>query len=410
MKNNSLAQPFSIIRPKTEDIQGMLPIDCFSTAVRDYIRAVSEAYGCPQDFISVACLCVAGVAAGKKVELLTNPYRNYPADFFCLVGAPSLNKTSPLNEVVEVLIDIDRQAEKEHKQKKKKGETDDLQYPQIVADKSTPEARHVILAQGNMVLIHVDELQNFISSFGRYANGANAGASEMSEILSIWSNQDVTINRKTEETVRITKPAMSIIGGVQPELIKKYFGPSDMVESGFTQRFLFCFPEKPNFIKRKFRRFLNEEVRNSWKFIVNQLYSIESRSLSLCADALDAYNEFADENDQQSDNYDPYLAIVRMKMNIHCLRLAVMAHLLSDEWQNPMISTRIMDFSIRICNYFFRQQAERIAPLLLEGIPAKLTKADLIKRIAKEFTIRSQKSLADALGVSQQYINGILRK
>lgn len=410
MNNNSQAQPFSVIQPEIEDIQGMLPIDCFSTAVKDYIRSVTEAYGCPQDFVSVACLCVAGVAAGKKVELVTNPYRNYPADFFCLVGSPSANKTAPLMEVTKVLCDIDGEAEKTHKLKRKKGETDNLQFPQIVVNKSTPEARNVVLAQGNMILVLVDEILTFINSFGRYANGSNAASSEMSEVLSTWSNQDITINRKTEETVRISKPAMSIIGGIQPDLIKKYFGSSELIESGFTQRFLFCVPHQPKFIRRKWRKQLSSEVQNSWQFLVNQLYTMGSRSLRLCSDAQDLYNDYADDNDQQSESNDPYLAIVRKKMNIHCLRLALMVHLLSDEWLNPVISSRIMEFSIRVSNYFFQQQAERIAPLLLDRISGRATKADLIRSVAKDFEIKSQKSLAEALGVSQQYINGILRK
>ncbi len=69
-----------------------------------------------------------------------------------------------------------------------------------------------------------------------------------------------------------------------------------------------------------------------------------------------------------------------------------------------------MEFSIRVSNYFFQQQAERIAPLLLDRISGRATKADLIRSVAKDFEIKSQKSLAEALGVSQQYINGILRK
>ena len=55
-----------------------LPIDWLSQSVQDYIRTVAESYGCPQDFVVSICLTTAGIAAGKKVLLATNPYTNYP--------------------------------------------------------------------------------------------------------------------------------------------------------------------------------------------------------------------------------------------------------------------------------------------------------------------------------------------
>ena len=73
-----------------------LPIDRLSQSVQDYIRTVAESYGCPQDFVVAICLTTAGIAAGKKVLLATNPYTNYPCDFICMVGKPSRNKTGPL--------------------------------------------------------------------------------------------------------------------------------------------------------------------------------------------------------------------------------------------------------------------------------------------------------------------------
>ena len=70
-----------------------LPIDWLSQSVQEYIRTVAESYGCPQDFVVAICLTTAGIAAGKKVLLATNPYTNYPCDFICMVGKPSRNKT-----------------------------------------------------------------------------------------------------------------------------------------------------------------------------------------------------------------------------------------------------------------------------------------------------------------------------
>ena len=85
-----------------------LPIDWLSQSVQEYIRTVAESYGCPQDFVVAICLITAGIAAGKKVVLNTNPYTNYPSDFVCLVGKPSRNKTGPLKEVSGPLREQDK--------------------------------------------------------------------------------------------------------------------------------------------------------------------------------------------------------------------------------------------------------------------------------------------------------------
>ena len=81
----------------------VLPIDWLSEPVQEYIRTVSESYGCPLEYVVVNSLFTAGLAAGKKAQLVTNPYTNYPCDFFCMVGKPSRNKTGPLKEVTRPL-------------------------------------------------------------------------------------------------------------------------------------------------------------------------------------------------------------------------------------------------------------------------------------------------------------------
>lgn len=49
----------------------VLPIDWFSESVQEYIRTVSESYGCPQEYVVVNSLFTAGIAAGKKAQLVT---------------------------------------------------------------------------------------------------------------------------------------------------------------------------------------------------------------------------------------------------------------------------------------------------------------------------------------------------
>ena len=399
-----------------------LPIDWLSQSVQDYIRTVSESYGCPQDFVVATCFITAGIAAGKKVKLQTNPYTNYPNDFVCLVGKPSRNKTGPLKEVTIPLREQDKanfakysEAKAAYDQNKREDKNFSGKQPifhQRVAGDSTPESRNALLAQGDMIIIVADELKSFVDSFGRYSKGGNGSGAELSQVLSIWSNVSFTINRKSEDTKLVDDPAMSAIGGIQPGPLGKSFGTDSLMDSGFPQRFLFVYPDKAEFIKRIDRKRMTPEMRDSWSNIIGRLFGMEPLTLQLSHEAERLYADYADANDMKADaEEDDYIGGMRQKMNIHVLRLAIMAHLLSDHWNEPVITGEGMEYAIRLADYFTRIHIERIYPLLRGSSATQrpMTNGDLLRAVNRQFTIKSQNALAEALGVSQQYVNKMLK-
>lgn len=421
--STSYGEPKGISHLKASTFtEPMLPIDWLSPSVQDYIRTVTESYGCPQDFVVATCLITAGIAAGKKVKLNTNPYTNYPCDFICLVGKPSCNKTGPLKEVTNPLRDHDKtdftryiESKAAYEQNKREDKNYSGEQPifhQRVAGDSTPESRNSLLAQGDMIIIVADELKSFIDSFGRYSKGGNGSGAELSQILSVWSNVSFTINRKSEDTKLVDDPAMSAIGGIQPGPLGKSFGTDSLMDLGFPQRFLFVYPDKAGFIKRYDRKRMTQKMRESWSCIIGRLFGMEPLTLMLSHEAERLYTDYADANDMKADTEeDDYIGGMRQKMNIHVLRLAIMAHLLSDHWDEPVITGEGMEYAIRIAEYFTRIHVERIYPLLRDstGISRPITNGDLIRAVNRQFKIKSQNSLAEALSVSQQYINKTLK-
>ena len=401
----------------------VLPIDWLSEPVQEYIRIVSESYGCPQEYVVVNSLYTAGIAAGKKVQLVTNPYTNYPCDFFCMVGKPSRNKTGPLKEVTRPLREQDKANfakyseeknaydQRKHEDKNYSGELP-IFHQRVVGD-SSPESRNALLARGDMIGVVADELKSFIDSFGRYNKSGNGSGAEISQLLSIWSNVGFTINRKSEETKLIDDPAMSINGGIQPELLGKTFGTDALMDSGFTQRFLFACPDKVPFIKRGDRKFMTLEVRESWTGTIGKLFNMHPLTLQLSHEADRLYSDYADANDMRADTEkDCYIGGMRQKMNIHVLRLAIMAHLLSDHWNEPVITGEGMEYAILLADYFTRIHIERIYPLLRGSAATQrpMTNGDLLRAVNRQFKIKSQNALAEALGVSQQYVNKTLKE
>jgi hypothetical protein len=71
-----------------------------------------------------------------------------------------------------------------------------------------------------------------------------------------------------------------------------------------------------------------------------------------------------------------------------------------------------MEHAIRMADYFTRIHIERIYPLLRGSVATQrpMTNGDLLRAVNRQFTIKSQNALAEALGVSQQYVNKTLKE
>ena len=340
-----------------------------------------------------------------------------------MVGKPSRNKTGPLKEVTRPLREQDKanfakysEEKSVYDQRKREDKNYSGEQPvfhqRIVGD-SSPESRNALLAQGDMIGVVADELKSFIDSLGRYSKGGNGSGAELSQLLSIWSNVGFAINRKSEETKLIDDPAMCINGGIQPELLGKTFGTDALMDSGFTQRFLFAYPDKGTFIRRCDRKFMTPEMRESWTGIIGRLFNMQPLTLQLSHEAGRRYADYADANDMRADaEEDCYIGGMIQKMNIHTLRLAIMAHLLSNHWNEPVITAEGMEHAIRMADYFTHIHIERIYPLLRGSAATQrlMTNGDLLRAVNRQFTIKSQNALAEALGVSQQYVNKILKE
>lgn len=69
-----------------------ISVDLLSRPVRDYIRTVTESYGCSQDFVTAICLITAGIAAGKKSNLSPTRIPTIPATLSAWSGNQAATK------------------------------------------------------------------------------------------------------------------------------------------------------------------------------------------------------------------------------------------------------------------------------------------------------------------------------
>ena len=121
-----------------------------------------------------------------------------------------------------------------------------------VASDTTIEALVSILETNPRgLLVHKDELTGWVRSMDQYKGGKG---SDRQHWLSLWSNDEVVVDRKSRngEPIILPRPFVSLFGGIQPSMLSELGG---VTEDGLMDRFLFCYPE-PRHI-----RFNDHEIR-----------------------------------------------------------------------------------------------------------------------------------------------------
>ena len=110
-------------------------------------------------------------------------------------------------------------------------------WEQLLVTDFTPEALiEVHKFNKNGIGVYADELASWFKNFNRYNSG-----SEEQFWLSVWSGKPIRINRKTSEPIFISLPFISVIGTIQPAVLKEL--AKDRTENGFMDRILFVIPD-----------------------------------------------------------------------------------------------------------------------------------------------------------------------
>ena len=105
---------------------------------------------------------------------------------------------------------------------------------------------------------------------------------------------------------------------------------------------------------------------------------------------------------------------VYSKMQIYAIRWAGIAHMLGNNPYSIDIAPEEMDYSCRCMDYFIRC-AEKVYVKLMEGRKRQpeskpMGKEEIIANAYRLTNPVSQSAVADALGVTQQYISKCLKK
>lgn len=407
------------INPTSLDIrETMLPIDGLSAQAQGIIDAIVGTFQCSRDMVVAGMFTVVGTAIGKRLVVDDGKYQNYPCLWVCNIAPSGSNKSTPMRFLLQPLKDRDAYNygiyREEIKLYKAAGDTkaEKPVFNQFLVSDSTPEARNQVLSVNrDGVLLYRDELKGMIDDFGRYNRSG-----ELSQLLSIFDSDNIIVNRKSDDTLLIEKPFMSILGSIQPSVLQETFGNELMMGNGFVQRWLFCFPDSvpPAMYSDCI---MPSSITNDWRsFIYNLLmydFDIEGGKLYLRGEAKKVYIEYYNKLQLMKVEADDYMAAVYSKLQIYVIRWAGIAHILGNNPSSVDIIPEEMEYSCRCMDYFIGC-AEKVYHILCNGKnrpeARPMGNEEMVARLYFANNPPSIQAFADGIGVSRQFVSKCLKK
>lgn len=385
----------------------LLPTHGLNGKLQELIKTYTAVMQVPQDYFTCSMFSVASTLIGNKVTVWNGTYPNNPNIWLILVGNSGIGKSAPIKMLMQPIADTQNDNYEQYKSEmrewrkcKDEDKPDKPHLKQFYVSDTTPEGLYKVLAENpNGLLLYRDEIKGFFDDMGRYNKSG-----EESNYLSIWDGTTVTINRKNDEPLYIKHPFLSMIGGTQPGLLKQMFSER-LLQSGFLQRILFCYPEAT------FSHYSNKQLPQTcqvtWNDYCHKLMQIPQCTLTLDGGAAKLYETYYNELQDKMPSADEYVISMYNKLQISVLKWSVVAHFLGDDMDVAEVTENDMGYSVDCMEYFERNWMKVYDKLHQDK--QKPTREQCIKYLGEYYgKALNQSKLAEALGVTQPRINQII--
>jgi hypothetical protein len=261
------------------------PVDVLPEPARRLVIDGADAIGCPPDFLGLPVLATAAGTIGRSVSLRLKPgYFTSTTLYAGNIGPPSDGKTPALKAVTAAVRAIDAQLAAEHAQGMEQWKQATAGLPKgtkpppapkprrIDIDDATMEVLPLILAHNPRGLIMIrDELTAFLQGMNQYKSGKG---NDRSNATKIWSGDRIVkdrVNHENGEPIRCAHPALSIIGGLTPDMLGEMVDRKGRAD-GFIDRFLLVYPD-PMPVADWSDRGIPETVADGWRALIAGLWA-----------------------------------------------------------------------------------------------------------------------------------------
>lgn len=397
------------------------PLDALPQPVRGFVQAGAKAIGCDPSFLAVPMLVVCAAAIGNSRRVRVKHGWSEPAIVWAAMVAYSGDHKSPALEIALRAI-RERQkrairayeADHAHWQtamahyekelaawKRSKGSGEPPEKPpeptpwRVLVDDTTIEALGCLLKhQPRGLMLACDELAGWLGGFERYkSKGAGGDAAKW---LEVHGGRMLLIDRKTGQpkTVCIPNASVSVIGGIQPEILKCCL-TAEHRSNGLSARLLVTMP--PRRAKRWSDASIHPDAEKAIGEMIDRLMSLAMDTtgdgepipqlIDLDAEAKAIFIRFYNDHAEEQSALTGELCAAWSKLEAYAPRLALIHHLI--RWANGginpddefLIDAESMTAGIALVRWF-SHEARRVHAMLSES-PEQAEHRQLIEWIAR---------------------------
>jgi hypothetical protein len=401
LKDENLFVNTSIIGHLKADSNAVLnspyfPVESFPAQLQEIILQTQKCLLFPISYTGTSILYTASVAIGNTHWVQIKKGFQVPCVLYCaLVGKVGVAKSHPLKFAIKPLIKRDSNAAKKHGEqlkafaayemmsKEERKKTNKAEMPvlkKLLMQDFTPESlqnchSHNLRGLG----AYQDELMAWVNNFNRYAKGSAE---------QFWlSNQSGTFTDylRAEKYTRIDYSFVSVIGTIQPELLKA-FGEG-RIYNGFLDRILFDFPlglQKEYWTEDE----LSDDIFTEYDEILSKLldlpFSGEPNSISFELSAKKKLFEWQRTNTDIANEKRGFEAGICSKYDTIMPRIALILQMLHDACESKkttLIELSNVNKAIALIEYY-RENARRVyIEILGESFVQKKEKDENINRV-----------------------------
>jgi len=221
--------------------QGLLP-----RMIEDFARANGAQMGADPAGLAVAALVTCAAAIPDKIKIKVKRHADWTESariWAAVMGPPSAKKSPIISAATGPLCKLD--SEMMRAWQKKVQEYDALPPDEKKGRQRPPQTRlrlgdtTIEAAQGVMegspwgVLLLQDELSGFFGAMDKY-NGGKGASADRAVWLQSYNGGEYSLNRVSRGAVLIENLSVCMLGGIQPEPMRKIAG--DAVDDGLLQR------------------------------------------------------------------------------------------------------------------------------------------------------------------------------
>ena len=414
------------------------PTDAFPGKLQEIIRETNQHLNYPTDFIGASILFAVSVAIGNTHRLeMKKAWQENAVLYIAIVGKAGTNKSHPLHFAINPIIEHDQETYNQYKidkkeysqalnQTKKEKEKPGYEEPikpiwkKFLLSDYTPEAL-VQVHKFNMrgIGIYADELAGWFKNFNRYHKG-----SEQESWTANWSGKPITIDRKTDDPIQISKPFISVAGTIQDAVLYQ-LAKDNRTENGFTDRILFAFPDN---LKKSYwsDTDISEKVIEDYNQIILKILELplttdsngnpDPVALKFTGEARNRLRLWQRNNTDLSNQIENEpLAGIYSKLEIYVIRLALVLQFMRwacNEAGKDRVDLQAVEAAIKLTEYF-RKTAEKVYSLLDNNDPlAKLSseQRNLYEKLPEKFTTGIGIKIAENMKIPKRTFNRFLKE